>query len=274
MLAQSIQASTRPAAKSSNDPAIVFLATTYSPQCRHLVDKRLDGYYTLQFMESGAVSLAYDDRSYLLEGAWFWPAYPGPLIKFHVAPGHDTWFHRHVGFRGPLVAEWIAAGLWLQEPQPMPGGGDYPALFDQIIHQARRSDRWGRLRAANLVEQLLLELAESRAQAPLGEPWIDSALLLLNSEESFSPDYGRMAAKLNIGLSTLRRRFKEATGMALHTYVLERRMARARTLLVETDLSIKAIAERLGYDNVYFFSRQFTQQARVPPGAYRQSRQG
>jgi transcriptional regulator GlxA family with amidase domain len=54
---------------------------------------------------------------------------------------------------------------------------------------------------------------------------------------------------------------------------LQSRIAAARHLLSDTDLPIKQIAARLGYSNVYFFSRQFTAMAGVSPGIYRTSRQ-
>src|SRR5580700_8207946 len=97
---------------------LVLLATTYAPECNITIDKRLDGYHTIQFMERGGVRLAYDDRSYVIEGSWFWPAYPGPRTFFQAAPGYRSWFHRHVGFRGPLVEQWIDSGLWFWDPQP------------------------------------------------------------------------------------------------------------------------------------------------------------
>jgi AraC-like DNA-binding protein len=257
-----------------NDPAIIFLATTYEPHCAVRIDKHLDGYSTMQFMSSGGVALAYDGQASLLEGAWFWPAYPGPRTQFHPAPGYETWFHRHVGFQGPLLQQWAAAGLWPEGPQPAPPGRDWAAFFDTLIAQAKRTDRWGRLRAANLLEQLLLELAEARAQPVRGElGWLDKVLDALASAARTQSDYTALAQKLGMGSSTLRRHFKAATGLSLHQYVLQSRMASARTLLGETDLPIKAVAERLGYDNVYFFSRQFHQYLHVTPGAYRKSRQ-
>ena len=257
-----------------NDPAITFLATTREPHCDIHIDKHLDGYSTIQYMSAGGVALAYDDQAHLLEGAWFWPAYPGPRTRFQAAPGHASWFHRHVGFQGPLLHQWAAAGLWLEGPQPAPLGREWPEFFDALIVQAKRTDRWGRLRAANLLEQLLLELAEARAQPAHGEArWLDQALDALAQERHLQPDYDALASELGMGLSTLRRRFKAATGLALHQYALQSRMASARALLGETDLPIKAVAERLGYDNVYFFSRQFRQHLHVTPGAYRKSRQ-
>ena len=76
-----------------------------------------------------------------------------------------------------------------------------------------------------------------------------------------------------MSLPTLRRRFKSATGTTLHNYLLQTKIAHARRLLGETDLPLKTVAARLGYDNVYFFSRQFREIAGVPPGIYRRSRQ-
>lgn len=257
------------------DPDLTFLAATCEPNCSIRVDKHLVGYSTIQFMERGGVSLAYDDAEYLLEGAWFWPAHPGPHIKFHAAPGHANWFHRHVGFSGSLVSRWVASGLWLAAPQSAPPGRDYAAFFDELIRQSVRPDRWGRLRAVNLLEQLLLELAEARAQPPRAEEsWLPAVLEQLDQPSCFAPDYARIAAAAAMSLSSLRRRFRLATGESMRDHVLQSRLATARTLLAETDLPLKAVSEHLGYDSVYFFARQFRQRVGVTPGLYRKSRHG
>ncbi len=65
----------------------------------------------------------------------------------------------------------------------------------------------------------------------------------------------------------------EATGTIPHGYLLQCRAALARELLGGTDLPVKAINDRLGYCDVYFFSRQFRQLVGVPPAAYRRTRQ-
>lgn len=126
------------------------------------------------------------------------------------------------------------------------GGG----LLETLISFVRKGDHWSRLKAINLLESLLLAL-----------------------DERFAPDYAIVAQQLGCSVATLRRRFKrEMGGQTLHEYVISQRIARARMLLMETDLSLAALAERLGYDSVFFFSRQFKQQAIVTPGEYRRSR--
>ncbi|MGH7214201.1 MAG: helix-turn-helix domain-containing protein [Tepidisphaeraceae bacterium] len=259
---------------------LVFLHGRATERCDAVVDKHFVGYHTLQYMTAGAVDLSYDARAYRLKGRWFWTAYPGPLIRFRAATGHAWWTHRYIAFTGPLAARWRAQGLFPREPQPAPTGRDYRNRFDELIALALRGDRWGKLRAANLLESLLLELAEARAQDAVSSSsqgkWLDAALEYLSRTNDDAPkpaDYARLAATLGMGLSTLRRRFREATGTPLHAYALQCRVAAARDLLGESDLPVKTIARRLGYQDVYFFSRQFRQLTGIPPGAYRRSRQ-
>jgi len=93
-------------------------------------------------------------------------------------------------------------------------------------------------------------------------------------DKGYQLDYTDLARSLGMGLSTLRRRFAQATGQSLHAYVLDARLAAACQWLRDTDLPIKTIASMLGYRDVYFFSRQFHEKIGVTPRAYRISRLG
>jgi len=250
--------------------SLIFFASTREPQCSIVRDKHLDGYYTLQYIDHGSVWLAYDDREHTLAGGpWFFPAYPGPRLRFWAAPGCDHWFHRHVGFQGPLVNRWIADGLWSFEPQRPPDGIDYAARFDALIGLSHSTDRWGRLRAINALEALLLELAEARADEARQTDWLSEVIDLLTQSTEFSPDCERIARDHGVGVGVLRRRVKEVTGQSLHQLILESRLSRARALLRETDLPLKQIAGRLGYESVHYFTRQFHASTGLPPGEYR-----
>ena len=68
-----------------------------------------------------------------------------------------------------------------------------------------------------------------------------------------------MARKFHLSQSHFSRLFKKVTGQSPIEFLLQVRLAQARHLLRETDLSVGAIAEHLGYRDLYFFSRQFTQ---------------
>jgi AraC-like DNA-binding protein len=257
-----------------------FLHSNHDPHCSARVDKRFEGYFTLQFMARGGVELFYDGARYKIAGRWFWAAFPGPHIRFHAAPSHGSWEHRYVAFKGERVQRWRDDGLWPDAPQSAPTGINWEARFDELLHCARRVEKIEVLRGAHLLEGILLDLASSRQknEAPCRakEDTVCLEMILndLEMEIAFAPDYARLAARYGMGLSTLRRRFREATGTPLHDYVLQKRMARARRLLGEGDLPIKAVANELGYADVYFFAAQFRRLTGVTPAAYRKSRQG
>jgi AraC-like DNA-binding protein len=63
--------------------------------------------------------------------------------------------------------------------------------------------------------------------------------------------------------------FAKVTGRRPQEWIIEARLARARQLLAETGLTVSQIAEALGFRDVFFFSRQFTQRTGQTPTAYR-----
>lgn len=63
--------------------------------------------------------------------------------------------------------------------------------------------------------------------------------------------------------------FKEIIGIGPQAYVIRARIDRAKQLLVESSLSISQIADVLGYENLYFFSRQFKSKTGSTPRQYR-----
>ena len=76
----------------------------------------------------------------------------------------------------------------------------------------------------------------------------------------------------HIGISTahLRRIFYATFGVAPNSYLQQKRIQKARLLLLESDFSMEQIAEATGFCNAYYFSRVFRSFNGMPPGAYRQ----
>jgi AraC-like DNA-binding protein len=251
---------------------LVFLHSNCNPHCNVVMDKYFDGYFTLQYVSAGAVDVSYDEERYTLTPRWFWPHYPGPRTQLRAAAGHAFWGHRYVAFEGPLAVQWAADGLLLQQPQSSPQGRSFDKPFDELLALVQRRDTWGHRRAINQLERILLDLADARTEERKRDPWLERILELIAEQPAAEFDYKKLAKQSGMALSTLRRRFRDATGTALHTYALQCRTAAARKLLGETDLSIKTIAEQLGYNDVYFFSRQFRKNTGVPPAQYRRSR--
>ena len=66
------------------------------------------------------------------------------------------------------------------------------------------------------------------------------------------------------------RQFRKSFGVPPQTWVTRARIQRAAAQLLETDMRIKQVAAELGYDDLYFFSRQFKAVMGKSPRKYRQ----
>lgn len=83
-----------------------------------------------------------------------------------------------------------------------------------------------------------------------------------------------LARQVGYGVDHFTRVFKSVTGQSPGAFIIAARINRAMQLLGESSMTISEIADALGYADVYFFSRQFKQNAGVPPTQYRSGRPG
>ncbi len=253
---------------------LIFLHCGFTSSCTARVDKRFDGYNTLQFISDGHVVVSYDDQDYELRGSWYWPAYPGPRIRMRLADGSRSWIHRYVAFKGPLVAHWRSEGMLPEHPQRIRQPGYHADRFDRLLAAVRAAGPWETRRAIRLLELILLDLAEQRTSPRSPPRWLPAVSEFIDRSPGLTPDYHALACRCGMSLRTLRDSFRRATGMTLHNYAIQQRIAKARQMLGDGDLPIKAVAAQLGYDDVFFFTKQFHKYTGVTPGQYRRSRQG
>ena len=85
------------------------------------------------------------------------------------------------------------------------------------------------------------------------------------SEKLFLQD---IAEKYNYSVTYISKLFKNVTGSSLVSYIIEKRIARARQLMYE-DLEITEIAERVGYHNYSNFYKAFKKAVGISPEEYR-----
>jgi transcriptional regulator GlxA family with amidase domain len=68
---------------------------------------------------------------------------------------------------------------------------------------------------------------------------------------------------------TLKRRFKQATGLALIDYVQNLRIEEAKHRLETSDQAVDEICFTIGYEDPSFFRRLFRRRTGVAPARYR-----
>ncbi|GII86586.1 AraC family transcriptional regulator [Sphaerisporangium siamense] len=80
-----------------------------------------------------------------------------------------------------------------------------------------------------------------------------------------------MATRSGLSCRTFSRHFTDQLGISPGRWLLDRRLARARALLEETDLSVETIAQRVGLSSAVNLRRRFHNALNTTPAAYRRS---
>jgi AraC-like DNA-binding protein len=151
----------------------------------------------------------------------------------------------------------------------------------RIVELMRRPDEQGRTSAAHLLRGLLLDY-DTLATAPPVESaherqqraWIGRVAARIDERPGEGLGVAALAQQAGYSADHFSRLFRRWMGVGPAEYQVRARIARARQLLVETDLTIGEIAETLGYRDIYFFSRQFREKTAESPTTYRRRRSG
>lgn len=155
----------------------------------------------------------------------------------------------------------------------------YPSNLDFVDATMRRiielSDRSREVAEDLLAALLRVLLWEEQAAPPAAESLSRPQRQIIEqiaAEMRQRPGHESLSAlarRAGYGADHFGRLFRAVMGVSPKTYLIEIRLRNARQLLVESNLKIEAVAAQLGYRNVYFFSRQFTQKTGWTPSAYR-----
>ncbi|MFI5356435.1 MAG: helix-turn-helix domain-containing protein [Opitutales bacterium] len=137
--------------------------------------------------------------------------------------------------------------------------------------------------AATLMGGLLLELEREQAAAvPQRTSATDQrhrdVMLRLAARIRESPAHTAAVADLaraaGYSVDHFSRLFLKVIGSRPQDYIIQAKIERARQLLAESDLTVGLIAEALGFQDIFYFSRQFRQRTGQAPTEFRQGRRG
>jgi AraC-like DNA-binding protein len=79
----------------------------------------------------------------------------------------------------------------------------------------------------------------------------------------------KLSRRLGVASSHLRKEFKSMTGYAPWQYVIHMRLASARRLLTSSDISLKEVAGRVGFNSAFHLSDAFKRAYGVAPAHWR-----
>ncbi len=147
-------------------------------------------------------------------------------------------------------------------------------LYELMVSQAPDCE----VRASHCITGILTELVAGRmregadALSLTQSPFPDAVRSGVDfMERHFYQRLTLDAIAQHIALSPFHfaRLFKRATGMSVMAYLSQIRIAQAKTMLVDTDLSVRDIAEKCGFADQGYFGKRFKRDEEVTPSEFR-----
>jgi AraC-like DNA-binding protein len=146
--------------------------------------------------------------------------------------------------------------------------------FAYLRSSQGRVDAWSVERRSHVLRDILqlhfMQLAEPAAGAIPKDAVIAKAARHLR-DNAHDVDMKSLSDSLGLSPVQFTRRFRKTMGTTPSEYLTSLRLHKARTLLLETDLTIQAVAERCGYGSGLYLSRVFSQHMKTSPGQFRKT---
>ena len=124
---------------------------------------------------------------------------------------------------------------------------------------------------AEAMREFLLSLAESDGAyfAGLRDARIAKAIRLFQTDPARDWTVEIVSREVAMSRSSFAGLFREVTGESPIRYLTRCRLARAASLLVNTDATVFSISQEVGYDSEASLAKAFSRAFGTPPGAYR-----
>ncbi|NQX45238.1 AraC family transcriptional regulator [Paenibacillus tritici] len=146
--------------------------------------------------------------------------------------------------------------------------------MEQLVHEFTMRQAGYEWVCRGLMLGILTSLLRSQGSRRLAKSSVHGERIRLLIDEMELQPAGRwtnrsMAATMNMHEDHFSKLFREIAGMPPGEFLRSIRHREARKLLRETDESIEAVGERVGYPDIHYFSRVFTANEGISPRAYR-----
>jgi len=158
-----------------------------------------------------------------------------------------------------------------RRPLVLPGMRAAEPMLLELAEEYRKRDRYFRETGASLFRTVLFYAARAAESSSTAGRIADRALNYLREHLSEPVTNEDVARALNFHSYYLNRVVRQQTGQSLHQHLLSCRLNHAQRLLLNTGLSIEAVAAQSGFQSAAHFSVRFRRFYGVSPSIYRKT---
>ncbi len=230
-------------------------------------------HYLIHYVISGCGCYVVGNERYELHAGDAFLVYPNQEITYY-ADAKDPWEYAWVGFNGSDALSLLNATDFTREHPyitEVPSGKDI--LHHLLcIYEVRGNDfsstveMTGRLYTALA---LFMRGAKKKALQSSYDGYVQKAISYISANYSYPITVKDVSDYVGLSRSHLFRSFEKVLQCSPKEYLSDYRIRQACALLVQTDLSITAVANSVGFENNLYFSKAFHKMKGISPKQYR-----
>ena len=205
--------------------------------------------------------------------------YPGTWHRYR--PIKDVgWREAWIGFNGTIADQLVSKTSFSAERPVIKVGiqSRLIEIYDQVLFDCKEGEPGYQQVAAGLVMELLGLIQMYDRTRGLSNKSIQThihqarELISERFREEVNPE--DIASAVGMSYSNFRKQFKSYTGLSPVQYIIQLRIREAKSLLYQTNKSVKVIGSETGFMSSYYFVRLFKGKVGMTPGAFRQKARG
>lgn len=236
---------------------------TYMPQgyTNPFVTLRSEGTddYQLLYVERGNIHMEFEGKNFLLKDGELLLIPPRIYQKYYTVPNKehkDFWIH-FSGAQVPALLKKISVSplqpVYLGENINLANDITNMALLMQIKQPGYE------MKSLSIFYDIFYILYSDIVSARQSSNYfqIKAAIEFIHRHYSEIRTISELAEKCSLSVSRFQYLFKAEFGKSALKYITELKIAQAKRLLVQTDYSIREIAEILGFEDALYFSKVF-----------------
>lgn len=230
-------------------------------------------HYLIHYVISGRGCYVHENKSYELRAGDAFLVYPNQEITYY-ADADDPWEYAWVGFNGSDALSILNATDFTSEHPYISNVPSGKEILHHLlcIYEVRGNDfsstveMTGRLYTALA---LFMRGAEKKQPQTSYDGYVQKAASYISSNYSYPITVNDVAGYVGLSRSHLFRSFEKVLGCSPKEYLTDFRIRQACALLAQTDLSVTAIANSVGFENNLYFSKAFHKVKGIAPKQYR-----
>lgn len=265
------------------NPEIVYAFDCWNSE-GHFNAPHSHEYTEISIMLEGEALYTIEDEKHLVKANTVMIFNPG-VVHWEKQPLNTSAHELHIGIRNFLLTGYPKDTMPNKETILSPQGNHHKIMDIawNIVHELEQESLEFRAMTKALTVQLIVQIIRS-LEASQGlnliginptlsrkQDLVTDALHYIDRHYNEELTIDQIAQELLISPTYLSRIFKEVQEISVINYLIDIRMKHASTLLKESNLAVKEVAQLVGYQDPLYFSKQFKKYFGKTPSHYKTS---